>query len=449
VQPRAGGLGTRFFLAHPRHRACANLRLIGVCFVLIGYQTVVGQCPLRNIMCTSNKFKTQDTCKCCAGEQRNLVREYTIYSGGPDFWICQACPAGKVNYEPSEYECQPPPIIPPYTPACVAISEPWLGKDCECGPGTYRSWYAGSQSLGHSDRKWNCEMCTPGKFQPSHSMATSCLTCPRGKKSGYFRSECDDCAQGKTSDSGAELCYACTSGKYAKGTGNVVCEACARGKYTEYQIGTVVLASGASECFTNQQFCRNNNYCNNDAVVNRICTCCSGQFMTTLNGIRRCEKCPHGKYMDTDSHTEANCKTCKKGSYPTALPFTDTASAQIPVDFGLADHGSIECVAALGAMGCNRCPVGTYKGDTDNYLCEDCLPGHYMNSTGASACYPCVRGTYSDRIHSDRSKCLQCLPGSSSIEGASRCDLCPEGKAASVAGSLCTECGKGSYAGLS
>lgn len=440
-KPCVGGLGTSFFLVHKTHRTYANLRLRGVCFLLLGYQTVMGQCPHYSEDCSRYRFSTSDTCLCCAGEERYLRKYYDINLGNVEYWACQACPVGKVNNNPSKDVCQPERIISQYTPLCLYESSFRLDKDCICYPGEYRVWNSGSA-------KWICDMCTPGKYQPSYSTTTSCSICARGKKSGYFRSECDDCVPGKTSESGAELCYSCAPGKYAKDSASVTCEACARGKYTEYQIGIVVPASGASECFTSQQFCRNNNYCNNDAVDNSICTCCSGQFMTTSNGIRMCEKCPYGKYMDTDSHTEENCSTCKRGSYATELPFTDKESARVPVDFGLAGHGSIECVGALATIGCNQCPVGTYKSKTGSYLCEDCLPGHYMASTGASACDPCVPGTYSNLMHSNRSKCKKCLPGSSSVAGAVECILCPEGKAASVAGSLCTECGKGSYAGL-
>jgi hypothetical protein len=367
-----------------------------------------------------------------------------VGEGYTKYYYCRSCPSGKVNHEPSMNDCVTNPvIIPPSTPSCAAVQYPTYSTNCVCDKAQYRRW-----SPSWSPNKWVCEGCPGGKFQPYVSNTEECMTCVRGKFSMWGATECTDCAAGKISSlEGAQLCSTlCLPGTYAQGTGNFQCEACARGKYTEYQIGTVVPASGASECFTNQQFCRNNNYCNNDAVVNSACTCCSGQFMIVSNGIRRCEMCPGGKYMDANSHQETACKTCVAGKYPTALSFTDTASAQVPVDFGLQGHGSIECVGAVAATKCKKCPVGTYKSKTGYYLCETCLPGHFMASTGASECDKCVPGSYSNSFVSDGSRCQKCSPGSSSIEGAASCYMCEEGKAASVAGSLCIECGAGKYA---
>jgi len=153
---------------------------------------------------------------------------------------------------------------------------------------------------------------------------------------------------------------------------NSDCVQCAQGKYTEFQISTVAPVSGALECFTNQQFCRDHHYCNNNAVVNSICTCCSGQFMTTVDGTRRCEKCPNGKYMNMESHTKEQCRTCVTGSYPTTLELTATADAKVPINLGLEGHGAIECVGALAEIGCNRCPAGLYKKQSGYGLCEEC-----------------------------------------------------------------------------
>lgn len=123
-------------------------------------------------------------------------------------------------------------------------------------------------------------------------------------------------------------------------------------------------------------FCQQGQY--SQSPSSGVCIACpNGQF-ASFRDQTSCSPCPSGTYNNIYSQGALSmCVPCPAGKYTSEL---------------------------IGASACVSCPSGKYA-DSGATNCSLCLPGTYTPSPGLPACWPC-------------------LPGTSSVSGASVCQSC-------------------------
>jgi hypothetical protein len=136
------------------------------------------------------------------------------------------------------------------------------------------------------------------------------------------------------------------------------------------------------------------------------------------------------------------------------LTNVDFADASAKLNQYLGQNSCMQCPAgsysdSTGATACTKCPAGTYSitvGASSSVVCTVCTTGTYSITVGANssmACTACMAGSYSG--NTGASGCSTCLPGLSSLAGASICRTseliciaCPANT--SFTGGVCTAC---------
>ena len=92
---------------------------------------------------------------------------------------------------------------------------------------------------------------------------------------------------------------------------------------------------------------------------------------------------------------------------------------------------------------CTQCPLGRYKGDTNNAPCTPCAHGEYSGVLGAIACVPCLQhsqsfpaeggtkcicsaGYFQEDVALERPTCQPCAANTyQHLTGTTACSSCP------------------------
>jgi len=229
---------------------------------------------------------------------------------------------------------------------------------------------------------------------------------------------CQTCAADATCTAGVKT--ACTK------TTDTVCHvACAA--------GTSFSASGNEPgC----QTCAADSTCT--AGVRTACTPTSD----TVCGVEG--DCVAGKYAQGDS-----CVNCAVGHFAQAASTTCVAcpsGRSVAAGTGKLPMDCLNCVAGKYALqgsylGCINCAVGTWAAEEANF-CTACVNGKSVAAGPAGKqpvdCLKCVAGKYA--YSAAPGACINCRPGSYSLEGATTCTNCPAGRSATCTAGVKTSC---------
>jgi len=342
------------------------------------------------------------------------------FCGGPTNNYCAACPSGTYKSVADGSPCLP------CTTSCsagfhlIATCLATFNAFCvPCPSGTYKSLTDGSACLPCTS------MCAAG-FQLNQACSSMvnpvCVACPSGTyKSLTDGSACLPCT--KTCAAGYQLNQACSP------MVNPECVACPTGTYKSLTDGSACLA------------------CNNN--------CGPGSYLNSLCGPTNnptCLQCPVNTANPNDfSVFSTACETCPNGAVSVAGSAT---CVQCPL--GSATFGNVNCTNCspgtytdnIGSITCKMCPAGTANsnsGTTNVSNCLLCLPG-YTSLKGATSCSPCPIGTYENGLR----ECISCPVGTyNELTGQTECSLCPAGTANinlnSVSLLACQECSLGTF----
>jgi hypothetical protein len=231
---------------------------------------------------------------------------------------------------------------------------------------------------------WQCELCSPGSFQPLPK-TTSCIDAPPGTF---------------VTEAGATSCSACETGTFQPDTRAATSSAC-----IEAPPGTFVSTEGAGafdEChagsFSGAPGSTSSSTClpvpagaYSHKGNGTYSLCPAGHF--SLAGAPTCTPCSPGSF--TPMAGSAQCSLCAAGY------FTNTTGAAV---CSICPPGT---TSHQGSMQCSECPVGTFGlGGGEMTTCMPCVPGTFSNTTGAAVCRPCPHGSEAAAL------------------GATSCDVC-------------------------
>jgi hypothetical protein len=162
----------------------------------------------------------------------------------------------------------------------------------------------------------------------------------------------------------------------------------------------------------------------------------SGSAYVFVLPCSQCANCEAGKYSPAAQPNE--CFNCEAGKYSPAAQ-TDTC---------------INCEAgkyspAAQPDECFNCEAGKYSPAAQADTCINCEAGKYSPAAQADECFDCTAGKYSTQTGTDAttdSVCIDCIPGTYSVVGASACADCEAGKYSPAAQpDACINCAAGKY----
>ena len=396
------------------------------------YKTLVDGSPC--LPCTS---------VCSAGYELHILCNENTNS------ICVACKSGFYKSLSDGSSCLP------CTSICNAGYE--LNQACStsvnptcisCKSGFYKSLNDGSPCLPCTS------MCNAGyEFNQACNPLVNpiCVSCQAGfYKSLNDGSSCLPCTS--LCNAGYELNQACNT------LLNPTCVSCQTGFYKSINDGSPCLPCinncGAGSYLTSLCSSINNPTCaycpantanpNMFSVFQSACITCPNGAISAI-GSATCVQCPLG----TATFGNINCTQCDKGTYADntgSITCKQCPSSTFNNNFAsISLSACIMCpvgyISSAGSNSCTACPVGTYGINIINIninnICLPCLAGHYNNLTGQTECTPCNAGSANINTNSILStSCIDCLPGTYSLDGADKCLNCPAGTSSYLSGTI-------------
>lgn len=322
---------------------------------------------------------------------------------------CTQCPVGSSTFE--------------YTNASNV-------SHCLCEPGF--------QSVNNT-----CVHCEIG-FHKFELANVSCQTCLPNSETVYTGSDnVDDCfckpGFSKINvDAHDKECQPCVAGSFKNSLSDEPCAICPANHYCP--VGSITPVS-----------CPLNSTSSPSSFQVTDCLCNRGHhFEYTDNGAYFCSTCLEGKY--NDKINQSACIQCPANTY-NSLTASTTSDNCLNCDVNAASQpGSVlieDCLCNLGYAGlpgtpCVACEPGTYRENTEVYICEDCPAGTYnvdYASNTNETCRQCESNTHSASGSGSKRDCV-CNAGFSSEL------LYPPAHAEGEHGPfyICTPCAAGSYA---
>lgn len=421
--------------------------------------------------CPSGKWESNHACLSCA---------LGTYSNEVGTTGCKTCPSGFYMNEMGAQFCKP----------CMQNTLAQFEGSIACSPcgAGLKSPTASSQCYVTCPANTfgeTCERCVPGKYYDG-----DCKTCPSGKVKefdyqnacyecmlsiassdqtscesclpGKYLSDqsCVECGQGTYGEPSGEsllFCTNCPQGYAQPTTGQSTCNACESGKYSLTEIECVTCPAGRIAPSQGVHFCEE---CAAGKGANASIECVSCTPGTgTVAGV--CQKCPFGKFSETDTCYQCPpgsisdqlgatiCEKCPVGYYSLNSSFCGTCNQSNQEYPNLFGSGSTHCVACSDPnVACQECGSGKYS---DGQQCIDCpenqvnngnrfcstCPDFSVPNDAKSECVGCPSG-----FQKQGSACVECPAGR---YGASlQCEDCPKGQFAPAVASLqCVNCEEG------
>ena len=171
-----------------------------------------------------------------------------------------------------------------------------------------------------------------------------------------------------------DVCESCPIGWYGAGTGQTTCLPCAAGK---------------SQKETGQT----------------TCEACPDNWFSSQPG-DACSKCDSGKYTLNPDWSSSNSKI----KYPSAKSYC------------------IDCVGGKFGLGCQNCPIGFARSETDDGgACISCKLGRFADKIGAPSCQSCPAGWSGSKESGSTSATCQICPAGTFQDAAGQqsCKPCP------------------------
>ncbi|CAL4150116.1 unnamed protein product [Meganyctiphanes norvegica] len=226
-----------------------------------------------------------------------------------------------------------------------------VGDQCvDCAQGTY-----------YNRTTESCMICLSGEYQNELGQV-ACKACPqRAGRQGVTKTpgartveECQErCASGQYFDEARKACLSCGYGYYQQEEGKFSCRRCERGLTTR-----TTEAISPSECREE---------------------CESG---LQLDAQGNCEPCPRGQYRTKGIH--ASCLKCPESRTTLSKGASSMEECSIPVCVAGTFLSTINNVAE-----CLKCPKGKYQPEALQKTCIDCPPNTSTREEGATSMEEC------------------------------------------------------------
>jgi hypothetical protein len=210
---------------------------------------------------------------------------------------------------------------------------------------------------------------------------------------------------------------------------------------------------GKKEC----KECDEHTY-NGDTGRTTTCIDCPTGWTSSDKGGVKCQICENGMFNNKQGDI---CENCVAGQYRNGIKegtfdeITDpTKCIDCPKGWTAAT-GATKCQSCemgmygdvQGEQSCKFCPKGFYRNsikedDTDRSKCIDCPKG-WSSVEGSAKCQQCNGGTFNDIDGGEA--CKTCASGSVSKSGATICTVCDLGKKTNDDSTSCDNCDLGKY----
>jgi hypothetical protein len=188
--------------------------------------------------------------------------------------------------------------------------------------------------------------------------------------------------------------------------------------------------------------------------------CGQGRYQPN-EGTTECLNCIPGRYQTNEKQSE--CIDCEVGRASDAVAH-DSECGDCTPGTKQPKKGRTSCLDCIpgrhqpnaGTEECIKCKKDTYAGKAKQISCSDCAVGRLTSGTNSVSCISCGAGTYGVGCQKcpigwyrgagdpDLTKCLQCDKGETTVIGAASCSGCDVGMYGAAPGT-CSDCPAGRY----
>ncbi|XP_055635764.1 uncharacterized protein LOC129775276 isoform X1 [Toxorhynchites rutilus septentrionalis] len=263
----------------------------------------------------------------------------------------------------------------------------------------------------------------PNTFADPGSLSLSSeYSCPIGQV--VIASDCVPCAVGTYFNVTSKTCISCPKGSYQSEIGQLQCKSCPN-IAGRSGVTSIIGARSAAEC---KERCPAGKYLDTDSG---LCQSCGYGFYQSNEGSFSCEICGLGqttRIAEATSKSECRdecksgmqlgldgkCEACQRGTYRTqGVHPACTACPSGRTTSKLGSYSIEECSLPV-------CAPGTYLNGTVNY-CVECGKGYYQPEQQQTFCIPCPPN-HSTKTNTATSKSECTNPCANISDGQQHCD---------------------------